>query len=278
MSPECFLQLQAVHELVCTTYAHKHACTYNYIQTCTRNACVCLLAYAAAQPTCTCLSARKQDRTGVIVLLLLLICEVPGEAIVADYAQSEVELRRYRQSLGLQDPTGATGAVIPLSEIIIASTQETLRAVLVRHAAAAMHLQSCLERGLGVSACTCCIANDPPPSRSTGKPFASITNRNTWGTPLDCRHTFMPPIPQSENIWPAAASPSKRLMLSAPTSCSLKPLPRCQMIGCRNEAAMAAVLCAAPLSRERPSAAHARVKAHDRTSSPTSVHGCNARI
>jgi hypothetical protein len=45
--------------------------------------------------------------------------------------QSEIQLRRYRESLGLPDPTGATGAVIPLNDVIIASTQETLRALLV---------------------------------------------------------------------------------------------------------------------------------------------------
>jgi hypothetical protein len=44
--------------------------------------------------------------------------------------QSEVELRRYRESLGLPDPSGARGAVIPLNDVIIASTAETLRAVL----------------------------------------------------------------------------------------------------------------------------------------------------
>jgi hypothetical protein len=31
--------------------------------------------------------------------------------------QSEVELRRYRESLGLPDVTGATGAVIPLNDV-----------------------------------------------------------------------------------------------------------------------------------------------------------------
>lgn len=46
-------------------------------------------------------------------------------------SKSEVELRKYRDSLNLPDPSGASGAVIPLTEVIIASTQETLRAVLV---------------------------------------------------------------------------------------------------------------------------------------------------
>ena len=32
-------------------------------------------------------------------------------------SQSEVQLRKYRESLGLTDPTGATGAVIPLNEV-----------------------------------------------------------------------------------------------------------------------------------------------------------------
>jgi predicted nucleic acid-binding protein len=41
-----------------------------------------------------------------------------------------VELRRYRESLGLPDPSGARGAIIPLNDVIIASTAETLRAVL----------------------------------------------------------------------------------------------------------------------------------------------------
>lgn len=31
--------------------------------------------------------------------------------------QSEIQLRKYRESLGLADPTGATGAVIPLNEV-----------------------------------------------------------------------------------------------------------------------------------------------------------------
>ncbi|WIA28498.1 hypothetical protein OEZ86_011041 [Tetradesmus obliquus] len=74
--------------------------------------------------------AHGKDRTGVVIMLLLLLCDVPHEAIVQDYVQSEIELRRYRESLGLPDPTGATGAIIPLNDVIIASTQETLRAVL----------------------------------------------------------------------------------------------------------------------------------------------------
>jgi hypothetical protein len=74
--------------------------------------------------------AHGKDRTGVVIMLLLMVCGVPHEAIVQDYVQSEVELRRYRESLGLPDPSGATGAVIPLTDVIIASTQETLRAVL----------------------------------------------------------------------------------------------------------------------------------------------------
>eukprot|EP00775_Hariotina_reticulata_P007008 gene7008-7222_t len=49
---------------------------------------------------------------------------------IADYVQSEIQLRQYREGLGLPDPTGATGAVIPLNEVIIASTAETLRALL----------------------------------------------------------------------------------------------------------------------------------------------------
>lgn len=74
--------------------------------------------------------AHGKDRTGVVIMLLLMVCGVPHESIVQDYVQSEVELRKYRESLGLPDPSGATGAVIPLTEVIIASTQETLRAVL----------------------------------------------------------------------------------------------------------------------------------------------------
>jgi protein tyrosine/serine phosphatase len=74
--------------------------------------------------------AHGKDRTGVVIMLLLMVCGVPHEAIVQDYVQSEVELRKYRESLGLPDTSGATGAVIPLTDVIIASTQETLRAVL----------------------------------------------------------------------------------------------------------------------------------------------------
>ncbi|KAF6263616.1 protein-tyrosine phosphatase-like protein [Scenedesmus sp. NREL 46B-D3] len=74
--------------------------------------------------------AHGKDRTGVVIMLLLLVCDVPHEAIVQDYVQSEIQLRQYRESLGLPDPTGATGAVIPLNDVIIASTQETLRALL----------------------------------------------------------------------------------------------------------------------------------------------------
>jgi hypothetical protein len=64
--------------------------------------------------------------------------------------QSEIELRRYRESLGLPDPTGATGAVIPLNDVIIASTQETLRALLVSVRAA---VRCCNKWGI---ACSCC--------------------------------------------------------------------------------------------------------------------------
>jgi hypothetical protein len=127
--------------------------------------------------------AHGKDRTGVIIMLLLLVCDTPHEAIVQDYVQvwlgtpqhaevacarrvkllhlhlhlhhaallsaiaerqmafvrpaslsclpvvgkplslcllclqSEVQLRKYRESLGLADITGATGAIIPLNEV-----------------------------------------------------------------------------------------------------------------------------------------------------------------
>lgn len=69
--------------------------------------------------------AHGKDRTGVIVMLLLLTCHVPPEQITQDYVQSEVELRKYRELMGI-----AQNAVIPLDEVIIASTEETIRSVL----------------------------------------------------------------------------------------------------------------------------------------------------
>lgn len=44
----------------------------------------------------------------------------PAPICVCLPLQSELELRKYRESLGLIDPTGATGAVIPLNEVCTA--------------------------------------------------------------------------------------------------------------------------------------------------------------
>ncbi|KAI8471275.1 MAG: protein-tyrosine phosphatase-like protein [Monoraphidium minutum] len=75
--------------------------------------------------------AHGKDRTGVVIMLLLAACGVPQEAIVDDYIESERQLRAYRESLGLPPALWASGAPIPLSDVIIASTQETMRAMLI---------------------------------------------------------------------------------------------------------------------------------------------------
>lgn len=45
--------------------------------------------------------AHGKDRSGVFVLLILSLCGVQDDAIAADFAKSEVELRRFREELAL---------------------------------------------------------------------------------------------------------------------------------------------------------------------------------
>lgn len=78
--------------------------------------------------------AHGKDRTGVLTALLLAACGVPDEEIVKDYAQSEIELKKYRSSLGLDADTAPlaplTRTLIPLDDSIVASSEGTMRAVL----------------------------------------------------------------------------------------------------------------------------------------------------
>jgi len=82
-----------------------------------------------------------KDRTGVVAMLLLQLCGVEDSAIAADYAQSERELRRYRESLRRPGPGaaeddqgrgsgGQAASPIPLAEAIIAAQGDVALAVL----------------------------------------------------------------------------------------------------------------------------------------------------
>ena len=41
--------------------------------------------------------AHGKDRTGIIVMLLMMLCDLSQDEIVADYVQSELQLKAYRQ-------------------------------------------------------------------------------------------------------------------------------------------------------------------------------------
>ena len=47
-----------------------------------------------------------KDRTGLIVMLLLLVCDAPQESIVLDFVQSELQLKASREDGDMADFDG----------------------------------------------------------------------------------------------------------------------------------------------------------------------------